>query len=137
MNTIDFSGVKTITNNEFQKGQSTSIIKGLENISPSCDAAMFLLGDQPLVHRSIINTILKAYKTSSATITIPYYNNTRGNPVIVGKPLFNDLKLLSGDTGPRILFKKFKGSIQKVSIFDNAILVDVDTKSDYEKLISI
>lgn len=133
---VDFSGTAIITNNEFLKGQSTSLIKGLENISPMCDAAMFLLADQPLVTPLMINTIIKAFQTSSLPIAIPYYNDVRGNPVIIAKSLFHQLNLLSGDTGPRILFKKFKKSILKVPISDNAVLIDVDTRSDYEKLIS-
>ena len=133
--TVDFSGTKTIINSEYLKGQSTSLITGLENISPVCDAAMFLLGDQPLVSKSIINTIIKAFKKSNSPITIPYYNDIRGNPVIIARSLFHELKLLSGDTGPRILFKKFQKSILKVQVSDNAILIDVDTKADYKKLI--
>ncbi len=136
MATIDFLGIKIVTNNEYLKGQSTSLIKGLENISPVCDAAMFLLGDQPLVTPFVINTIIKAFNISNAPIIIPYYNNIRGNPVIISKSLFHELKLLSGDTGPRILFKKFEKSILKVPVADNTILIDVDTKADYEKLIS-
>ncbi len=134
--TVDFSGTKTIINSEYLKGQSTSLIKGLENVSPICDAAMFLLGDQPLVSKSIINTIIKAFKKSNSSITIPYCNDIRGNPVIIARSLFHELKLLSGDTGPRVIFNKFQKSILKVRISDNAILIDVDTKADYKKLIS-
>jgi len=134
--TVDFSGTKTIINKEYLKGQSTSLIKGLENVSPICDAAMFLLGDQPLITPSTLNTIIQAFNTSKSPITIPYYNNIRGNPVIIVRSLFHELKLLSGDTGPRVLFKKFEKSILKVQVSDNAILIDVDTKADYNKLIS-
>lgn len=134
--TIDFSGTKTVINHNYLKGQSTSLMKGLENISPICDAAMFLLGDQPLVSKSTINTIIKAFKTSSASIAIPYYNDIRGNPVIIARSLFHDLKQLSGDTGPRILFKKFHDSILNVPVNDKGILFDVDTKADYKKLMS-
>ncbi len=134
--TVDFSGTKTIINSDYLKGQSTSLIKGLENVSPICDAAMFLLGDQPLVLKSIINTIIKAFKKSNSSITIPYYNDIRGNPVIIARSLFHELKLLSGDTGPRVIFNKFQKSILKVQVSDNAILIDVDTKADYKKLIS-
>ena len=134
--TVDFSGTKTIINSEYLKGQSTSLVKGLENISPVCDAAMFLLGDQPLITPSTLNTIIQAFNTYKSPITIPYYHNIRGNPVIIARSLFHELKLLSGDTGPRILFKKFQKSILKVQVSDNVILIDVDTKADYKKLIS-
>jgi len=132
---VDFSGTKTVTNSEYLKGQSTSIIKGVKTISPICDAAMFLLADQPLIKSNIINNIINAFESSQKSIIIPYYKKTRGNPVIFERALFPDLNLLSGDTGPRVLFNKFKNSIFKVPLHDKAILIDIDTKDDYQKLI--
>ncbi len=131
---IDFSGARVIRNIGYSKGQSTSLIKGLENVSSICDAAIFLLGDQPLVTAAIINRLIEAFETSSAPIIIPYCNGKRGNPVIIARSLFHRLKSLTGDTGPRVLFDEFKKSILKVSIPDKAILIDVDTKDDYKKL---
>ena len=131
---IDLSGTKVVRNAAYSKGQSTSLIKGLENVSPICDAAIFLLGDQPLVTAAIINRLIHAFETSTAPIIIPYCNGKRGNPVIIARPLFHRLKSLSADTGARTLFDEFKKSILKVSIPDKAILVDVDTIDDYEKL---
>ena len=133
--TIDISHTKIVRNKEYSKGQSSSLIKGLENVSSICDAAMFLLGDQPLVNAAIINRLINAFETSRALIIIPYCNDKRGNPVIIARPLFHRLQSLSADTGARILFDEFKKSILKVRIPDKAILVDVDTMEDYEKLI--
>lgn len=132
--TLDPANTKIIMNKEYSKGQSTSLIKGLENVSSICDAAMFLLGDQPLVTADIINQLINAFKTTSALITIPYCNAKRGNPVIIARPLFYRLKSLSADIGARDLFDEFKEFILKVEIPDNAILVDIDTMDDYKKL---
>ncbi len=134
---VDFSGTKAVTNSEYLKGQSTSLIKGVKTISPICDAAMFLLADQPLIKSNIINNIINAFEASHKSIIIPYYKKIRGNPVIVDRALFPDLNSLSGDTGPRVLFKKFKNSIFKIPIHDKAILIDVDTNDDYQKLIKL
>jgi len=133
--TLDLSNTKIIMNKEYAKGQSTSLIKGLENVSPVCDAAMFLLGDQPLVTANIINRLINAFETAGALITIPYCNDKRGNPVIIARSLFHRLKSLSADIGARDLFDEFKESILKVQIPDNAILVDIDTMDDYKKLV--
>lgn len=132
---IDVSGTKVVRNPDYLNGQSTSLIKGLENVSPLCNAAMFLLGDQPLVTAAIINKLIAALQISPAPIVIPYCNGIRGNPVIIARPLFHRLESLSGDTGPRVLFDEFKDDILKVPVSDEAILVDVDTKEDYEDLL--
>lgn len=135
--TLDSANTKIIINRGYSKGQSTSLIKGLENVSSVCDAAMFLLGDQPLVTAGIINQLIDAFESTDALITIPYCNGKRGNPVIIARPLFYRLKSLSADIGARDIFNEFKESILKVQIPDNAILNDVDTMDDYKKLITI
>ncbi len=132
---IDFYGAKIVRNPVYQKGQSSSLIKGLEAVSPICDAALFLLGDQPLITAAIINKIIHAFKNSQASVTIPYCKGIRGNPVIITRSLFHRLKALTGDTGPRVLFGEFKDVILKVPISDEAILMDVDTIDDYENLL--
>ena len=96
---------------------------------------MFILGDQPLVKASIINTLIAAFENANQGIIIPYYKDRRGNPVTLARHMFHSLKSLSDDRGARALFDKFKESILKVPIPDNGILIDVDTMDDYKRLI--
>ena len=133
-NKTDMSGTRIIRNEAYLNGQSTSLIKGIENVSPSCDAAMFLLADQPFVNREIINHMISAFERSKKIIAVPYHKTKRGNPVIIDRTLFPELKKLSGDTGPRIYFQKFKTCILKVPVENRAVLLDIDTEEDYEKL---
>lgn len=134
--TIDLCGTKTVRNMAYQKGQSVSLVRGLEQISPCCDAAMFLLADQPLINADIINRLVTAAQNSISPVIIPYYNDIRGNPVIIARPLFHRLETLTGDTGPRVLFNEFKDMILKVAVSNDAILTDVDTMDDYKTLLS-
>ncbi|NOX34202.1 MAG: nucleotidyltransferase family protein [Deltaproteobacteria bacterium] len=132
---VNFSGTKIVRNKEYKKGQSTSLIAGLENVSPLCSAAMFILADQPFVTAAIINKLIDALKTPEDRIAVPYCSGRRGNPVIIGNTFFGRIKSLSADTGARVLFDEFKEAVLKVTIQDNAILIDVDTMDDYKKLI--
>ncbi len=128
--------VKIIVNREYNKGQSSSVKKGLENISEDCDGAMFILGDQPLVTHSIIDLLVSAFESTGLSMVIPYCDGKRGNPVIIGKSLFFRIRALTGDTGPRVLFKEFKDEILAASVKDNAVLKDIDTYDDYNELIA-
>jgi len=130
-----YSDIEIVINKDYQNGQSSSLKKGLEKVSDNCDGAMFLLGDQPLVTDAIINKLLYAFETSDASFVIPYCNGKRGNPVIAARSMFPRLNSLSADNGARVLFKEFENEIIKVPVDDNAILEDIDTKDDYEKLI--
>jgi molybdenum cofactor cytidylyltransferase len=136
MKTINFSGIKTIINIDYAKGQSTSLIKGLKAVSPSSAGAMFLLSDQPLITAAIINHMITAFQATDAPIIIPFCKGRRGNPVIISRALFPKLSSLSSDTGARVIFDEYKNSIEKVDIENDAILFDVDTPMDYENLLA-
>ena len=136
MKAIDFSGMKTVINTDYAKGQSTSLIKGLEAVSASCAGAMFLLGDQPLITAPMMDRIITAFQTSDAPIVIPFYHGRRGNPVIIERSLFPRLLSLSADTGARVMFDEYQDSILKINFENDAGLLDVDTPMDYEILLA-
>ncbi|MCM2284017.1 MAG: molybdenum cofactor cytidylyltransferase [Desulfobacula sp.] len=136
MQSLDFSGMKTVINPDYSKGQGTSLAKGLEAVSPSCDGVLFLLADQPLVTPDMINRLIRAFQDSGAPLVIPFYRGSRGNPVLVARSLFPRLLSLSADTGARALFDEYKASILRVEVDTDAVLVDVDTARDYEALLS-
>ena len=135
MDSVDLSGTRIVKNPAYRHGQSTSIKKGIEALSSPCTAAMFLLGDQPFVTTAIIDKLIKSYQTAHRPIAIPYHNGKRGNPVIIARSLFDRLNSLSGDVGARTLFGEYRTSILRVNISDPAVVRDIDTRKDYEKLI--
>lgn len=123
-----------IINNNYIKGQSSSINAGISNLPDTIDSAMFLLGDQPLVTSEIINRLIRAHREADRLITLPLFKGRRGNPVIVSKNLFAELKKITGDTGARILFEKYASQIQKVDMDDHGVVLDIDTPDDYNRL---
>ncbi|MGD8846288.1 MAG: nucleotidyltransferase family protein [Desulfobacteraceae bacterium] len=131
----DLSGIHIAVNRRYAEGQATSLITGLAAIDWHCSGAMFLLADQPLVDRQIINTLLEAWQASERQIMIPYCNGTRGNPVIIDAALFTALSEIKGDRGARALFDQYPEQIEKIEIHNPAILTDVDTEAAYHRLL--
>lgn len=131
----DLSGTQVVINHRFGEGQATSLQAGLSAIQRSCSGAMFLLADQPLIDHQIVNALIRAWQTCDRQIMIPLCNGIRGNPVIVGRDLFNELSRISGDHGARALFDAHRDKIEKIEIGTAAILTDVDTKEEYRRLI--
>jgi molybdenum cofactor cytidylyltransferase len=122
-----------IVNPHYQQGQSTSIRKGIHSISPSMDAAMILLGDQPGITSAMIDQLIDAYGSKKSPLVVPRYNGKRGNPVIIDRSLFAEIDELTGDTGARALFDKHSAEIEYVN-FDFRAPPDIDTMDDYERV---
>ncbi len=133
---IDGTEIKIVHNSNYREGQSTSLKAGINNISDSSKAAMFLLGDQPTIKHSTIDNLIYRFNSANAKIVIPTFNGTRGNPVIMSSSLFQDIKKLSGDTGGRAIFDTYRNDILKVPVQDHNILIDIDTREDYNNALA-
>ncbi len=135
---VDLEGLKVVVNGGYRLGQSTSLKAGLAQVSPQADAAMFLLGDQPLVDGGLIDTLIAAFETGTHPIVIPCSGGQRGNPVIIGRELFGELaETASGDAGARVLFERHASSLRFVELGSRGIHVDVDTPEDYRHLLAL
>jgi molybdenum cofactor cytidylyltransferase len=134
---VDLRGAEVVINSEYTAGQAGSLAAGVARIQSRCAAAMFLLGDQPLVTPRLIDTLVRAHRRQTAAITLPVFQGQRGNPVIVAARLFPELLRLQGDTGARALFTAHEAGIQPVVVDDAAVHLDVDVPSDYVDLLKM
>lgn len=123
--------IELIRNDEFTKGQSTSIRLGVESCSNS-DGFMFLSLDQPLLSKNTINLVLQNFEQGK--IIVPKYNGKNGLPTIFDRKFSHELKNIKGDIGGRDIIKKHFEDVKFVNIENANEGLDIDTKQDFEKL---
>jgi len=126
-------GVKVVLNPTSSGGISSSILVGLGAIDHNSEAVLFGLADKPFVSVATIDRIIESYQTSRIGIVIPVYRGRRGNPVLFSRDFFDELGTLSGDVGGKAVIKKHAESIREVEVDDDGILVDIDTRADFER----
>ena len=116
-----------IENPAFHEGMSTSLNMGLNNLFSKMDAIMFILGDQPNISSELLNKLIDAYRDSPAKLCVPMVavesSSRQGNPVIIGRSLFNELTNIIGDIGAKELVNKY---------IDYAKLVEVSKNSQFQ-----
>jgi molybdenum cofactor cytidylyltransferase len=123
--------VTFVMNPDWQDGQSSSVRTGLTSIGLAVEAAVFLLGDMPLVTDALIKGLISAHQSSLAPIVAPWADERWGNPVLFDRVTFDDLEQVEGDRGGRHLFDRF--SILPVPAGPEA-LFDCDTNEDLKWL---
>jgi molybdenum cofactor cytidylyltransferase len=132
INTGEF---KVFINEEWKEGIASSIRKGVRcslEITPDLEHILFVLSDQPFVTNELLLELMDTHIQQGKTITGCRYNNTIGVPAIFSKHLFQELSLLEGDSGAKVLIKKYADQVADIS-FDHGS-VDVDKPEDYTKL---
>jgi len=131
---VDLGGIKVVINSSHEQGMGTSLGAGLAALDPAINATLILLADQPFVRAATLDRICGEYRRSHAQIVIPLYNGFRGNPVLLDRSVFPEVMSLSGDVGCRAIFGNHLEGIVKLPVDDVGILLDIDSKADFEKL---
>jgi len=116
------------------RGQSTSVIAGLWAANQNCDGVMFLVGDQPLISKDLINALIEKFADSTAAIVAPKFDGEPRNPVLFRRRLFPELLKLTGEHGGRALMQKHRKKTAFVDWPDELPFLDLDVPGDYERL---
>jgi len=131
---VPLDDVRVVINEAYREGMGTSLRQGISAIDPESDAALVVLADQPLVQQGTIDCLIEQYRQHKPEIVIPMYRGFRGNPVLLDRSVFPELRSLTGDIGCRAIFGTHAANILRVPVDDIGVLLDVDTKADLERL---
>ncbi|HNS40490.1 MAG TPA: nucleotidyltransferase family protein, partial [Promineifilum sp.] len=126
--------VRALHNDSYAKGMLTSAQAAVRHLPAATEAALVVLGDQPMVGPAIIDALLQAYAGSPRGLIAPVYRGRRGNPVLIDRRYFAELLALPPEAAPRALLQRHAGDIHYVEFDDDAILHDLDRPEDYERL---
>lgn len=90
--------------------------------------------DQPYISAILLQQLLDKKKTSGKKIIACSYAETLGTPVLFNKKYFSALMNLQGDEGAKKLLSVYSDDVAPISFEKGEF--DIDTKKDYEKLLS-
>jgi molybdenum cofactor cytidylyltransferase len=126
--------VQIVTNPDWMEGMSSSLKLGLDALGPDIQGALVVLADQPGLTPGLLHSLVTRYRITGAPIIVPFYEGQRGNPVLFDRSLFAELQAVEGDQGGRALLARYQASLERVAVDDDAVLLDVDTRQDYQAL---
>ena len=123
--------VRAIYNPEYVRGGMLSSIQaGLAALGPEVHAALIGLGDQPQVREETVRSICAAFVQVESMLVIPSFQERRGHPWLVARPLWPEILALPTSTTPRQFLNAHTGQVEYVPA-DESILLDLDTPEDY------
>lgn len=123
--------VDFVINPDFADGQATSVRTGVSALPDRCAAAVFALGDMPVVRPETVDALVTAYCNDVGEILAAAADGKRGNPVLFAASYFADLRDVQGDTGGRELIIE-QGRL--IDTADPGVRLDVDTPADLAEI---
>ena len=124
--------VMLVHNAEHRAGLSTSLRRGLAALPEDADGVVVCLADMPGVPAAAIDRLIAAFDPlEGRAICLPTWGGRRGNPVLIARRLFPDMRKITGDVGARALIAAHPEAVGEVAMDDlpggRAVLQDVDT----------
>jgi molybdenum cofactor cytidylyltransferase len=124
--------VQLAFNPKFASGLASSLSVGLSAMPSDVAGALVLLGDMPEIEARLIDALIEAFLArEGALAAAPLSEGRRGNPVLLGRGLFEAAMRLKGDEGARRLIGALsEGDLIEVEASDMGVTFDVDTPED-------
>jgi molybdenum cofactor cytidylyltransferase len=121
-----------VFNPEFATGLASSLRAGLAAMPPGVMGALVLLGDMPWIEPRLVDALIDAFLAHrDALAVVPVREGRRGNPVLLGRGLFEAAMRLKGDEGARRLIGALNaGELIEVNASDMGVTLDIDTPND-------
>lgn len=127
-------GVRIFENEDWERGQSTSVLAGLRTCREGTRAAVVLLGDQPFVGAGAVERLVAAF-AEGAKVAVATYGGRRRNPVLFSREIWPLLEAeLAGDEGARSVLRRHPELVVEVPCDEVGDPADVDTREDLRRL---
>lgn len=127
--------IKTVYNEKYKLGQTTSIQAGVSKADNKSQGFMICLGDMPFIRTDEYNTLIEFWnKSETDSIVRPYINEKPGHPVIFDASYRSDILEENYMEGCRTVIKKNSAKLIRFISDNRNYLIDIDKPSDKSKL---
>jgi CTP:molybdopterin cytidylyltransferase MocA len=134
---VEHLPIQIAFNEDFTSGMFSSVLRGLEAISPESDAFFVMPADIPLVAPNTIRNLADTLFSSPMELDVVYprYSGRRGHPPLISARLTDQVRSWTGDGGLRGFLERRQPRALDVDVDDPGILMDMDTPEDYVRLV--
>lgn len=127
------ASIELVINEQPEQGMGSSISCGVA-ASRGSHGWCLLPADMPLVQASTTQRVITALQQGAA-LAAPYYDEKRGHPVGFSHRFISELLLLNKQTGARNILQRNLHRLEVINCDDPAILIDIDTADDLQRVI--
>ena len=132
--------IEYVHNEIYRTGEMISSIQtGLRHLLPQreIEAAMVLLGDEPLMPPAIIRQVMQAYQHGCGDIIAPRFEGQRGHPVLLHRRYWDEALQLPSGAYLRDVLKQHPEAVTQIQVNTDFVLRDVDTPEAYAEALAL
>lgn len=130
---INLASDEIVINEDWEKGQLSSIQSALRSLPPQTDGMILFLIDHPLISSALVEELIETFYSSRKPIVLPVYEGRRGHPVIFSSSLYEDLMKAPLETGARSVVWERGGEVQVVQTNEEGCVLNLNDPDTLQK----
>ena len=123
---INLSSDEIVINEDWEKGQLSSIQSALRSLPPQTEGIILFLIDHPLISSALVDELIETFYSSGKSIVLPVYEGRRGHPVIFSSGLYAELMTAPLETGARSVVWAHSSEIQIVQTNEEGCILNLN-----------
>lgn len=128
---IRFTRGKVVVNQDYSRGQLSSLQCGLDAVDPRAGAALVTLVDHPLVATATYQAVMAAWRNDREKIVVACMRGRGGHPVLFPRGVFDELMDAGVDEDARVVLRRDVRRVMRLDLDDPGIVADIDLPGDY------
>jgi molybdenum cofactor cytidylyltransferase len=124
-----------VINNDWEKGQLSSIQAALRSLPPGTDGIVLCLIDHPLISEALVHDLVENFYSSKKRIVLPLYEGRRGHPVIFSSVLYDELLSAPLETGARAVVWANAAEVHEVHTNEEGCILNLNDPDTMKKAI--
>jgi molybdenum cofactor cytidylyltransferase len=123
---INLKADEIVINEQWEKGQLTSIQAALRSLPPGTDGILLCLIDHPLISAVLIQELIEQFYKSGKPIVLPVYEGRRGHPLIFSASLYDELLRAPLETGARAVVWAHSHDVEEVRTNEEGCVLNLN-----------
>jgi molybdenum cofactor cytidylyltransferase len=125
---------EVVLNEEWEKGQLSSIRAAIRSLPEGTDGMMLCLIDHPLISRNLVDGLIEQFYATQAPIVLPVFEGRRGHPVIFSAALYAELEKAPDEVGARHVVWAHEAEVSERITMEQGCVVNLNDPSAFARI---
>ena len=132
--TITLNPEEVVLNEEWEKGQVSSIQAALRSLPAGTDGILLCLVDHPLISSTLVDGLIQHFYETRAAVVLPVFEGRRGHPVIFSATLYAELERAPMDVGARSVVWAHKTEVSEYVTAEEGCVVNLNDPDTFARI---
>lgn len=123
-----------VINDEWEKGQLSSLQAALRSLPPGTEGMLLFLIDHPLISRELVDGLIGHFYATRAPVVLPVFDGRRGHPVIFSAELYEELERAPVEVGARSVVWAHNKEVTECPTAEEGCVLNLNDPEAFERV---